>query len=343
MDKKRNNEDKPVIGITIGDFNGVGPEIIIKALADNRILKFLTPVIYGSTKVISFYKKHLKIEEFNYNVIKSFDQIHHKKINLINCWEEAYEIKPGVQTEEAGKCAFMALKAASEDLKSGNIDGVVTGPINKANIQSEEFNFPGHTEYFTNEFKSSESLMLLVDNGLRVGVITGHIALNAVTGNLTKEKILSKIKVLEKSLNNDFGISKPKIALLGLNPHAGEDGLLGNEEIELIAPVANECKEKGMLVFGPYPADGFFGMAQYKNFDGVLAMYHDQGLIPFKTLAFESGVNFTAGLSVIRTSPDHGTAYNIAGKDLASETSIREAIFLACEIFKNRQESITNR
>jgi 4-hydroxythreonine-4-phosphate dehydrogenase len=340
---KRNFEDKPLIGITMGDFNGVGPEIIIKALSDARILRFVTPVIYGSTKVISFYKKLLKNEEFNYNVIRSFDQIHQKKVNLVNCWDDAYEIKPGIQTEEAGKSAYLALKMATEDLKNGNLDGVVTAPINKANIQSDSFQFPGHTEYFTAEFNAEDSLMLLVSGGLRVGVVTGHIPLNSVSGNLTKEKLLSKIRIMEKSLKKDFGITKPKIALLGLNPHAGEDGLLGTEEQDIISPVANECKDKGMLVFGPYPADGFFGMAYYKKFDGVLAMYHDQGLIPFKTIAFENGVNFTAGLSAIRTSPDHGTAFNIAGKGIASEESIREAIFLACEVFRNRQELLQER
>jgi 4-hydroxythreonine-4-phosphate dehydrogenase len=340
MDKasKKLADDKPIIGITLGDINGIGPEVIIKALSDNRVTKSFTPIIYGSNKVIGFYKKQLKLDEFNYQVVKTADQAHHKKINILNCGNDNIEVKIGESTTDAGEFALACLQAATQDLKDGHIQAVVTGPINKHNIQSDKFKFAGHTEYFAEQFDADDMLMLLMSEDLRVGVVTGHIPLKEVSKAITKAKILSKIKILDKSLKADFGITKPKIAVLGLNPHAGEDGLLGDEETSIIQPVINECKEKGMLVFGPYPADGFFGMMHYKKFDAVLAMYHDQGLIPFKTLAFETGINFTAGLPIVRTSPDHGTAYNIAGKSIASESSMREAIFLALDIIKNRQE-----
>jgi len=327
---------KPIIGITVGDVNGIGPEIIIKALNDNRILKLFTPVIYGSTKVLAYYKKAFKADDFNYSQVKSPDQIHHKKVNVVNCWEELVEINIGTVTKEAGTSAFQALEKACSDLKSGFIDALVTAPINKHNIQSESFKFPGHTEYLTEYFGQKESLMFLVSENLRVGVVTGHIPLQEVAATLSPSLIERKLKLMQASLKLDFGIQKPKIAVLGLNPHAGEEGLLGKEENEIIKPAINACKEKGMLVYGPYAADGFFGTSQYKKVDGVLAMYHDQGLIPFKTLAFDSGINFTAGLPIIRTSPDHGTAYDIAGKNIASENSMREALFLAAEIVKNR-------
>lgn len=322
----------------MGDFNGIGPEVIIKAFSDPRILKLMTPVVYGSTKVLSFYKKLFKNEEFIYNQVKSASELNFKKVNVVNCWEENVEVKPGEITEEAGKCAFLALKKATQELQDGHIEAIVTAPINKHNIQNEEFKFSGHTEYFTEKFNAEESLMLLVSEGLRVGVITGHIPLSEVSRQLTRQKMEDKIRILDASLRKDFGINKPKIAILGLNPHAGEEGLLGDEENNMIKPMIEGLKRKGMLVFGPYPADGFFGMMQYQKYDGVLAMYHDQGLIPFKTLAFETGINFTAGLSVVRTSPDHGTAYDIAGKNIASESSLREAIFVACNIVKNRKE-----
>src|SRR5690606_7345874 len=297
---------KPIIGITVGDVNGIEPEIIIKALNDNRILKLFTTVIYGSTKVLAYYKKAFKADDFNYSQVKSPDQIHHKKVNVVNCWEELVEINIGTVTKEAGTSAFQALEKACSDLKSGFIDALVTAPINKHNIQSESFKFPGHTEYLTEYFGQKESLMFLVSENLRVGVVTGHIPLQEVAAALSPSLIEQKLKLMQASLKLDFGIQKPKIAVLGLNPHAGEEGLLGKEENEIIKPAINACKEKGMLVYGPYAADGFFGTSQYKKVDGVLAMYHDQGLIPFKTLAFDSGINFTAGLPIIRTSPDHG-------------------------------------
>ena len=343
MDKSKRLalNEKPVIGITLGDINGIGSEVIIKALADTRMLKLCTPVIYGHSKVLAYYKKQLQIEEFNYSHIKNHENIFFKKINVINCWEDVFEIKTGSVTPEAGKCAFLALEKACDDLKNGYLDALVTGPINKHNIQNEQFTFAGHTEYLTNYFGAKDSLMFLVGEDLRVGVATGHIPLLDVPKAITSNLIVEKVKLMASSLKNDFGILKPKIAVLGLNPHAGEEGLLGQEEIEVIRPAIQQCKEDGLLVFGPYPSDGFFGTGHFKKMDGILAMYHDQGLIPFKTLAFDSGINFTAGLPVIRTSPDHGTAYDIAGKNLADEKSMREAIFLACDIVQARS-SATN-
>ncbi len=333
-------EQKPIIGITIGDYNGIGPEVILKALSNNKILKMCTPVIYGSSKVLLKYRKLLGLEEWTLHPVKAIDGISPKRTNVVNCWNENIEIQPGKVTKEAGESAYIALKTAMADLQNRGIDAIVTGPINKHNIQNEEFKFAGHTEYFTETFGVQESLMLLVKEGLRVGVVTGHIPLSAVKEGVTKEKIISKVQVLMHALKNDFGIQKPRVALLGLNPHAGEEGLLGSEEQEVIIPAIQELKQTGNLVFGPFPADGFFGTMSYKKFDAVLAMYHDQGLIPFKTIAFESGINYTAGLPVVRTSPDHGTAYNIAGKNQASEVSMREAIFLACDIVNKRKELV---
>jgi 4-hydroxythreonine-4-phosphate dehydrogenase len=332
-----NTSDKPVVGITMGDFNGVGPEIILKTVSDARLLKICTPVIYGSYKIFSKYKKLIATEEVSFNSVKSTDQINLKKANIITCWEEDYEIQPGKVTPEAGKCALLSLNKATEDTLAGKIDGIVTAPINKYNIQSDTFKFPGHTEYLTEKAGVKESIMLLVSDALRVGVVTGHIPLSEVKNNITKERLIAKINILYKSLKTDFAIQKPKIALLGLNPHAGENGLLGKEEQDILIPLIEELKAKGVLIFGPFPADGFFGTHQYKKFDGVLAMYHDQGLTPFKTIAFESGVNFTAGLPFTRTSPDHGTAYDIAGKNIANESSFREALFVACDIIKSRK------
>lgn len=332
-----NTSEKPVIGITLGDFNGVGPEVILKTVADPRLLKICTPVIYGSYKIFAKYKKLIQTEDVSFNSVKAIDQVNSKKVNIFTCWDEDYEIQPGKLTPEAGKCALISLQKTLEDALAGRIDGMVTSPINKYNIQSDEFKFPGHTEYLTEKTGSKESLMLLVNEYLRIGVATGHIAISAVKENITKDRVIAKINVLYKSLKNDFGISKPKIALLGLNPHAGEQGMIGKEEETILMPLIEDLKAKGVLVFGPFPADGFFGMHQYRKFDGVLAMYHDQGLIPFKTLAFDTGVNFTAGLPVIRTSPDHGTAYDIAGKNLASESSFREALYLACDLVKSKK------
>lgn len=328
----------PKIGITIGDVNGIGPEVIIKVLKDNRLTKYITPIIYGSTKVLSYYRKSLHLEDFQYSLVKSDQDFNPKKVNVINCWEEMVEIEAGSDKKEAGEAALKSLQSASDDLKSGRIDAVVTAPINKNNIQSDGFNFPGHTEFFTSVADANDSLMLMVSENLRIGVATGHLPLNQVSGSINADLLKSKITILIESLKKDFGIGKPRVAVLGLNPHAGEEGLLGDEENDLIRPVVKEFKNNGHLVFGPFPADGFFGKGEFKKFDGILAMYHDQGLIPFKAMAFQSGVNYTAGLPIIRTSPDHGTAYSIAGKGIADESSMRSAIMMAYDIFKSRNE-----
>ncbi|MBL3656408.1 4-hydroxythreonine-4-phosphate dehydrogenase PdxA [Fulvivirga sediminis] len=338
MSNHSKHQDKPRIGITIGDINGIGPEVIIKSLRDNRLLNYLTPVIYGSSKVLSFYKKTLKYEDFNFTQIKDDGKFQNRKINVVNCWNEMIEINTGEVTEGGGKSSFLALEKATQHLKQGLIDAIVTAPINKNNIQNDQFKFAGHTEYFTQKFGAKESLMFMATDNLKIGVVTGHLPLKDVSKKLTKELITQKLNIMESSLRNDFGIQKPKIALLGLNPHAGENGLLGKEDDHVIKPVINQFKSAGKLVFGPYPADGFFGKNDYTKFDAVLAMYHDQGLIPFKTLAFENGVNFTAGLPVIRTSPDHGTAYDIAGKNIASESSMLQAIYMAKDIYDNHNK-----
>lgn len=330
--------DKPRIGITIGDLNGIGAEVIIKALADNRLLNLFTPVVYGSTKVLSFYRKQMGLEEFNYSQVKSKGQYFHKSINVVNCWDDVIEINPGQPSKQTAKAALQSLKRAVEELKEGHLDGIVTGPIDKNTMHSEEFPFQGHTEYLTQEFGAGESLMLMVGEELRVGLVTEHIPVKDIPAFITKERVELKIRLMELSLKQDFLINKPKIAVLGLNPHAGDEGLLGKEEQDVIKPVINDLKTKGKLIFGPFPADGFFATGQHRKYDGIVAMYHDQGLVAFKTLSFESGINYTAGLPYVRTSPDHGTAYNLAGKNLASESSMRQAMYVACDIIKNRIE-----
>lgn len=328
--------EKPKIGITLGDLNGIGPEVIIKALGDNRILQMVTPIVYGSSKVLSFYRKLLNLEEFNYSQVKNKGQFFPKAINVVNCWDDVIEINPGKPSPESAKGALLSLKKAVEEVKEGVIDAFVTGPIDKSTIHGDEFPFRGHTEYLTHEFQATETLMLMTGQDLRVGLVTEHVPLKEVPALITKERVELKIRLLELSLKNDFSISKPKIAVLGLNPHAGDEGLLGDEEKDIIKPVVIDLKNKGKLIFGPFPADGFFAAGQHKKYDGIIAMYHDQGLIAFKTLAFENGVNYTAGLPVVRTSPDHGTAYNIAGKNLADDNSMRQAIYLAADIAKHR-------
>jgi len=327
-------KNKPVIGISIGDINGISAEVTMKALMDGRLSKLVTPVIYAHGKALTFYKKHLNLDDFNFMQIKSVDDVHHKKINVINVVDECPEVIPGVETREAGKMALAALDQGIADLKAQKIQALVTAPLNKNNINSEGLKFVGHTEYLTEAFGSSKSMMFLVSEDMRVGLVTGHVALRDVAANVTQDSIREKLAIMLKSLGTDFGINKPKVAVLGLNPHAGEDGLLGAEEAEIISPVIREFKDKGDMVFGPYPSDGFFGMMHQKKFDGILAMYHDQGLIPFKAVSFENGVNFTAGLPFIRTSPDHGTAYNIAGKNIAEPGSMRAAIFQAYDIIR---------
>ena len=328
--------NKPRIGITLGDLNGIGPEVVIKALADPRLLNIVTPVVYGSTRVLSYYRKLMGLEELNYSQVKTKGQFFPKVINVVNCWEEEIKITPGQPSKDGGRAALMSLKKVVEEVKEGLIDGFVTAPIDKNTIHGDDFPFRGHTEYLTQTFEAMESLMLMVGESLKVGLVTEHVSLKEVSGYITKERVELKIRLLELSLKNDFRIGKPKIAVLGLNPHAGDEGLIGDEENLVIKPVIADLKSKGKLVMGPYPADGFFGSGQHKKFDGILAMYHDQGLVPFKYIDFENGVNFTAGLPTVRTSPDHGTAYSIAGKNQADESSLRQAIFLATDIIKNR-------
>ncbi len=330
----------PIIGITIGDINGIGPEIILKTFHDHRIANYCTPVIFASPKVISFWKKQLNFPEFNIPYIKTIDQVHHKKTNLLVCWEEEVEIKPGEITEKGGQYALKSLEIATQHLKEQKIHALVTAPLNKNNINIPGEKFTGHTEYLAKQDNNSDYAMLLINDDLRVGLVTGHIPLKDVASKITVEGILSKIRTIEKSLKKDFSITKPRIALLGLNPHAGDNGLLGNEDKDIIAVACTKAQENGTLAYGPYPADGFFGSHLYKKFDVVLAMYHDQGLIPFKYMGFENGVNFTAGLSFIRTSPDHGTAYDIAGKNKADESSFRNALYAAIDLVRTRVENI---
>jgi 4-hydroxythreonine-4-phosphate dehydrogenase len=331
--------DKLKIGISIGDVNGIGLEIIIKTLADSKIFDYCTPIVYGHTKVASFYRRATEVNELNFNVIAEASQALPKRANMINCWNEDVKIEPGILNKEVGKYAFLSLERATNDLLAGHIDALVTAPINKDTIQSEEFNFPGHTEYLQFRGDAGDSLMFLVSDTLRVGVVTGHIPIAKVSESITTEKILSKLRLMDASLRTDFWIRKPRIAVLGLNPHASDNGLIGNEEANTITPAIEEARANDILAMGPYAADGFFANGTYLQFDAVLAMYHDQGLIPFKQIAFESGVNFTAGLSFVRTSPDHGTAFDIAGKNKASDVSFREALFSAIHIVKHRRET----
>lgn len=328
---------KPLIGITIGDFNGIGPEIILKTLGDIEITKFFTPVIYGSVKLLNKYRKLLNLSEENaFQFVSDVKHCVDRKINVFNCWQEDYEPEPGKITEQAGKCAFLSLKTATDHLKKGLISGMVTAPINKKNIQNPDFNFIGHTEYLQAEFNAQDVLMFMVSEQLKVAVVSMHVPVNKIVSDISKEKIEGKLNLMLNSLKKDFGIQKPKIAVLGLNPHAGDGGAIGIEDKDIIKPLIENYKNKGEIVMGPFPADGFFAAESYRKFDAVLAMYHDQGLTPFKMLAFEDGVNFTAGLSAIRTSPDHGTAYDIAGKGIANESSFRESLFLVLSIIKNR-------
>lgn len=327
----------PVIGITMGDMNGIAPEVIIKALSDTRINNYCTPVVFGSPRTISFWKKIIGLNDFQLHIAKSIDQINVKRSNILVCWEEEVEIKVGEPTDLSGKYAFKSLQIATQHALEGKIDALVTAPLNKHNINNELLPFKGHTGYLAQMVKTQNHLMLLVSQDLKVGLVTGHIPVSEISQKLTAELLERKILAMMQSLKNDFGITKPRLAILGLNPHAGENGLLGNEEKDIIVPVIESLKEQQNLhLFGPYPADGFFGSNQHTKFDGVLAMYHDQGLIPFKSISFSNGVNFTAGLPFVRTSPDHGTAYGIAGKNLANEESFRNAIYMAIDLWANR-------
>ena len=332
-------QNKPKIGITIGDINGIGPEIIIKLLSNDKIYQYCTPIIYGSTRVLSYYKKLLNNDSFRYSALKDWNQLQQKQANVVSVIEEVPNIEVGKETDKAGEYALKAIDAAIQDWKDGKIDALVTAPINKNLVAKyAKDKFTGHTEYITNAIGNDNSLMLLYASQLRMGLVTNHLPVSAVAEHITIDAVSKKIEQLNSSLKQDFFINKPKIAVLSLNPHAGDNGLLGNEELDILTPAINQNYRNGILAFGPYPADGLFGSGNFKKFDAILAIYHDQGLAPFKALTFDDGVNFTAGIDIVRTSPDHGTAYDIAGKGVASENSIRQALYGAIDIFNHRME-----
>lgn len=325
------------VGITHGDINGVGYETILKVLEDERILELCTPVVYGSAKIAATYRKNLGLENIPFAQIENGKEARPGVNNIVNVVPESLRPEPGKSSEAAGQAALAALEAAVKDLQEGNIDVLVTAPINKANIQSENFHFPGHTEYLEAAAGTgAKALMILCNDDLRIALVTTHMPLSQVPAAITKEEIVSKLELFNRSLQRDFGIRSPRIAVFSLNPHAGENGLLGKEEEEVIIPAINEARERRIMAFGPYASDGFFGAGRFIRFDGILAMYHDQGLTPFKALAMDNGINFTAGLPFIRTSPDHGTAYDIAGTGEASPDSMRSAIYAAIDIYRNR-------
>ena len=328
-------DNKIIVGISQGDINGIGLEIILKTSMEPGFSDLYVPVLFSSQKTVSYYRKVLGMDDFNFHPIKDFSQINAKKVNVFVCYDEEVNIEMGKMTDVGGKYAYLSLEKATQALTEKNIDVLVTAPINKSNIQSEHFQFVGHTEYLASKLNGEALMLLCSDDGLRVAVATGHIPLKDVASKITTDVVSKKIMQLHESLIKDFGIRKPKIAVLGLNPHAGDNGTIGKEDKDIIMPAIEKTKVSG-LVYGPYAADGFFGAGTYKQFDGILAMYHDQGLIPFKTLSFNEGVNYTAGLSAVRTSPDHGTAYDIAGKNIANEQSFKKAIYQAVDIFKNR-------
>jgi 4-hydroxythreonine-4-phosphate dehydrogenase len=332
------SDKKIKLAITHGDINGVGYEVIIKTFSDNRMTEFCTPVLYGSSKILSYHKKLLADKDIsNLTNTKDARSIVDKKFNVINITNDEVKIDLGKSTEIAGELALKALDSACDDLMANNVDVLVTAPINKKNIQCQNFDFPGHTEYLENKF-GGKSLMMMICDRIRIGIVSSHVALRDVPKVITKELLLEKISVMNKSLKQDFGITMPKIAVLALNPHAGDNSLIGDEDDKVVSPAIKEAYNSGILTFGPYPADGFFGSSEFNNFDGILALYHDQGLIPFKLMSFTQGVNYTAGLPYVRTSPAHGTGYDIAGKDKASEDSFRNAVYLACDILKHRNE-----
>jgi len=335
-------EEKIKVGISVGDLNGIGPEIIIKTFEDARMLEFCTPVIFASTKTMSFFKKHFD-SEINFHGINEGDEILDSKVNVFNVWKENVSIEFGQQDITIGQYAVQSLEKATQKLNEEYIDVLVTAPINKHNIQSDSFNFPGHTDYLTKAL-GGNSLMFMVTEQLKVGLLTDHVPVKNVPEHISEQLIFDKVETIHSSLIKDFKVLKPKIAVLGINPHAGDNGVIGNEDDMILRPTIEKIRESGKLVFGPYSADSFFGSNNYKNFSAILASYHDQGLIPFKTITFGEGVNYTAGLKKVRTSPDHGTAYDIAGKGQADESSFKEAVFMAIQIFKNREEynEITN-
>ncbi len=333
------NYRKPIVGITQGDGNGIGYEVIIKSLADARILESFTPVIYGSSKIFGFYRKriHNIDQQMDVYVIQSAKDAKPKKINIVNCLPDNTYVEPGQSTPESAKAAITSLEWAVRDIKAGDIDVLVTAPINKRAMVKEGFGNTGHTEYLQKEFGVQDVAMFMVSNQLRIGVVTGHIPLKDVPSSITVDRIVSKLRLMTASLKRDFGVVEPKIAVLGLNPHCGDGGLLGDEEEKIILPAVKAANAEGIMAFGPYSPDGYFGLGHYAKFDATLAMYHDQGLAPFKALAFEDGVNFTAGLPIVRTSPDHGTAFEMAGRDEADPHSMMSAIYAAIDIFRKRQ------
>lgn len=335
--------NKPVIGVTCGDLNGIGIELIIKTFSDNRILELCTPVVFASNKVINFYRKSLPEYNFNWQNIKELSKLNARQINIYNCWEEEVMVSPGQLNELGGKYAIKSLLAAVNALQRNEIDGLVTAPIHKKNVQSSEFNYTGHTPFLKNFFGATDVVMILFANEFRVALVTEHVPVNEVASQISRDIILRKLNILNESLKKDFGIDKPKIAVLGLNPHAGDEGLIGKEEETTIRPAIKDAKQNNMLVTGPFSADAFFARGLQSRFDAVLAMYHDQGLIPFKALAADEGVNYTAGLPAIRTSPDHGTAFDIAGKGKADESSFRAAVFECIDILNKRNEYEQNR
>ncbi len=337
------SQTRPIIGISCGDLNGIGIELIIKTFSDNRILEQCTPVIFASNKSINFYRKSVPEINFNYQSTKDLNRVNAKQVNLFNCWEEEVAINPGQLSNEAGKYAVLSLQTAVAALKQKQIDGLVTAPIHKKNIQSPEFSFTGHTPYLKNIFGVNDVAMMLCAGNFRVALVTEHVPVAEIPKHITKEKIISKLNIVYQSLQKDFGIDKPRIAILGLNPHAGDEGLIGNEEETIIKPAIKEAKNNNMLVVGPYSADAFFARRSFERFDAVLAMYHDQGLIPFKALAISDGINYTAGLPAVRTSPDHGVAFDIAGKDKADPSSFIAAVFECIDIINRRNEYEENR
>lgn len=330
--------EKPKIGISIGDINGIGIETIIKVFSDARMLDYCIPIIFASNKVINFYKKSLSEYPLNYISIKKMDMLNTKQVNVYSCWEEDVLIEPGKLNDVGGKYAVRSLEVATQCLADGEIDAMVTAPIHKKNTQSPQFNFTGHTPFLKSKFQANDVVMMLYWENFRVALATEHVPIQKVSASLSTQLIIEKTKILRKSLIEDFGIDQPKIAILGLNPHAGDNGLLGNEEETIIIPAIEKLKEQGILAFGPYSADGYFANLQYQKFDATLAMYHDQGLIPFKYIAGMNGVNYTCGLPVIRTSPDHGVGFDIAGQNKADENSLREAVFESISIFRQRKE-----
>ncbi len=334
--------EKPIIGVTTGDLNGIGTEVIIKTFSDNRMLDLCTPVIFASNKVINYYRRITPEHTFNFSSTKDLTKLNPKQVNIFNCWDEEVPIQPGALTDAAGKYAIRSLMVATQCLKDGQLNAIVTAPIHKSNTNLPDFSYTGHTPFFKDKFGAKDVVMILFSNSLRVALATEHIPISKVASSITKELLQSKLNILKESLIKDFAIDKPRIAVLGLNPHAGDEGQIGNEEQTIIKPVVDQLRQSNNLVFGPYSADSFFARGTYTEFDAVLAMYHDQGLVAFKTLAQGDGVNFTAGLPIIRTSPDHGTAFDIAGKNLADPASFREAVYQCIDLLHRRNEYAAN-